>query len=70
MRETMSMKSNELMVVPPCGGVYELRAAICSHLKQFRNMNVRPEQVIVGAGTDYLYSLLVQLLGKNKNYAI
>ena len=36
----------------------ELREAICSHLKQFRGMMVRPEQIIVGAGTDYLYSML------------
>lgn len=70
MRETISAKSNELMNTPPCGGIPELRLAICSHLKQFRNMDVRPEQVIVGAGTDYLYSMLIQLFGRDKAYAI
>lgn len=70
LRETISQKSDELMTPPPCGGIYELRNAICSHLKQFRGMAITPEQVIIGAGTDYLYSLLILLLGREKIYAI
>lgn len=70
LRETVSLKSDELMTAPPCGGIFELREAICAHLKQFRNMSIRPEQVIIGAGTDYLYSLLILLLGRDKIYAI
>lgn len=70
LRETISLKCDELMTNPPCGGIFELREAICAHLKQFRNMNIRPEQVIIGAGTDYLYSLLILLLGREKIYAI
>lgn len=69
-RETISEKSDELMTTPPCGGITELRIAICEHLKAFRNMDVSPEQVIIGAGTEYLYGLLIQLLGFNKTYAI
>lgn len=69
-RETISDKSEELMTTPPCGGIMELREAICMHLKAFRNMDVAPSQVIIGAGTDYLYSLLIQLLGFDKTYAI
>jgi GntR family transcriptional regulator/MocR family aminotransferase len=70
MRETISEKNEELMTISPCGGIMELRTAICNHLKQFRNMSVSPEQVIVGAGTEYLYSLIIQLLGYDKIYAI
>ncbi len=70
LREIISQKSSELMMPPPCGGIYELRSAICSHLKQFRGMEITPEQVIVGAGTDYLYSLLILLLGRDKIYAV
>ena len=29
-----------------------------------------PSQIIVGAGTEYLYSLIIQLLGRDKLYAI
>lgn len=70
MRETMQERNNELMTKPPCGGIFELREAIASHLKQFRDMQVQPEQIFVGAGTEYLYGLLVQLLGFDKVYAI
>lgn len=70
MREVMSERKEELMMTAPCGGVMELRQAICKHMKQFRNMEVSPGQVIVGAGTEYLYGLLIQLLGREKIYAI
>lgn len=69
-RETISEKSEELMITPPCGGIMELRSAICRHLKAFRNMDVSPEQVIIGAGTEYLYGLLIKLFGFQKEYAI
>ena len=69
-RETIAKKREELMTTPPCGGIPELRTAICNHLKAFRNMEVSPEQVIIGAGTEYLYGLLIQLLGADKIYAI
>jgi len=69
-RETISEKRKELMTAPPCGGIMELRCAICRHLKAFRNMDIIPEQVIIGAGTEYLYGLLIQLLGFNKTYAV
>lgn len=70
MREVISEKSSELMKKSPWGGIMELRSAISLHLKQFRNMDVAPEQIITGAGTEYLYTLIVQLLGYNKVYAV
>ena len=47
-----------------------LRQAIATHLEQFRGMHVQPEQIFIGAGTEYLYGLLIQLLGFDKKYAI
>lgn len=69
-RKIMSKKSGELMEVSPACGVYELRAAIANHLKSFRGMLVDPNQIVIGAGTEYLYGLLVQLLGTDKEYCI
>ena len=70
MRETVSLREQELLSVSPCGGVRELREAIASHLSSFRGMNVDPDQIIVGAGTEYLYGLLVKLLGTDKVYCV
>ncbi len=70
MRETLSDHQEELMHASPSGGIMELRTAICEHLKAFRNMQIRPEQIIIGAGTEYLYGLIIQLLGRDKTYAV
>ena len=69
-RETLSGRCRELMEVSPANGIYELREAIAEHLKSFRGMLVDPNQIIVGAGTEYLYSLLIQLLGTDRSYCI
>ena len=70
MREIISEHSAELMLNAPCGGVPELRAAIAAHLRGFRGIQADPDQIIVGAGTEYLYGLLIQLLGFDKTYAL
>ncbi len=51
-------------------GLPELRQAIAAHLGQFRGMQVDPENILIGAGTDFLYNLLIQLLGRDKSYAV
>lgn len=70
LRETISVREQELMIHSPCNGVYELRLAIAKHLEAFRGMSVDPDQIVVGAGTEYLYSILTQLIGEDKIYAI
>lgn len=69
-RELLTHNQNDLLTNPPCGGILPLREAIAKHLKDFRNMTVVPEQIIIGAGTEYLYGLLIQLLGFDKHYAV
>ena len=60
----------QLMINPPCGGILELRQAIARYLKEFRAMQVEPEQIIIGAGTEYLHGLLIQLLGNHRIYGV
>ena len=70
MRKTMAEKQKQLLSPMATEVVYELRKAISHHLSSFRGMAVSPSQVLVGAGTEYLYSLIIQLLGRDKTYAI
>lgn len=70
MRETMAENREKVMVKSPSAGIYELRAAIADYLFQFRGMQVEPEQIVIGAGTEYLYGLIIQLLGHSKRYAV
>ncbi len=70
MRENISLKEKELLTVSPCEGIAELREAIADHLRSFRGMTIDPDQIIVGAGTEYLYGLLIKLLGEDKVYCV
>ena len=59
-----------LLTDTSAGGIRQLRQAISDHLYQFRGMTIDPEQIVVGAGTEYLYSVLIQLLGRQWGYAV
>lgn len=51
-------------------GAEELRCAISQHLMSFRGLSVSPEQIIIGAGAQDLYGVLVQLLGRDRIFAV
>ena len=70
MREELSGNQARLLKKPSFEGVYELRAAISHHLKQFRNITAAPEQIIIGAGSEYLYMLMNILFGNNYVFAV
>jgi len=61
-KEVMAENSKELLSRSPSNGVYALREAIAGYLYQFRGMDVEPERIIIGAGTEYLYGLIRQML--------
>ena len=60
----------QLLLPLPNQGIPELRRAIAHHLATFRGITVDPENILIGAGTDFLYNLLIQLLGRDKTYAV
>ena len=70
MRRTILEQGTGLLHPTPPQGAWALRRAIADHLRQFRGMAVGAEQIIVGAGTEVLYSLLVQLLGREPTYGV
>lgn len=70
LREVCGDRSRQLMTNSPASGVWELRQAIAGFLRQFRAMDIDPERIVVGAGTEYLYGLLIQLLGRDKVYGL
>ena len=69
-REVMLDYGEKLLLPLPHQGTAELRQAIAAHLSEFRGMSVDPRNILVGAGTDFLYNLLIQLLGRDKIYAV
>ena len=69
-REVMLDYGEKLLLPLPNRGLPELRQAIAQHLAAFRGMQVDPENILVGAGTDFLYNLLIQLLGRDQVFAL
>ena len=69
-RQVMLDMGEKLLLGLHNQGVWELRQAIARHLADFRGMRVSPENIIIGAGTDFLYNLLIQLLGRDMGYAV
>lgn len=70
MRRVILDCGEELLIKSPNKGCLELRAAVCAYLARSNGMTVSPEQVIIGAGAEYLYSLAAQLLGEERVYGL
>lgn len=51
-------------------GRAELRAALSEYIFRFRGMEVEASNIVVGAGAEYLYDIIVKLLGRDKLYAL
>ena len=70
MRRTLSEGNETLFETVPFNGLAELREAIARYLYEFKGIYATPDQIIVGAGTEYLYSRLLQLFGSRAVIAI
>lgn len=71
-RRTLSEASKGLLLrtAHDNRGSEELRTAIAEHLVHFRGLEASPEQIIIGAGAQDLYGVLVQLLGRERTFAV
>lgn len=70
MRATLSDEGERLLDRVPCDGAPALKSAIAAYLYRFRGYKVNPRYVVIGAGAEYLYGVVVQLLGRDKPYAV
>ena len=70
MRETLTDYDTTLLKTVPFNGVEELRVEIAEYLYRYRGMQVSPDHIIIGAGTEYLYNRLLQLFGEGAHYAV
>ena len=68
-RQVLSEDGAALLRPVPHQGLGALRRAIADDLRDYRGMSVSAEQIIVGAGAEYLYLLLAQLLGPGAVFA-
>lgn len=66
MRESLRDRTPSLLAPIHPQGNPELRREIARHLRQFRGMEISAEQVLLGAGTEFLLGLITELLPTGK----
>ena len=69
-RSVLSDCGEHLLERVPCDGDKELKTAIADYLYRSRGIDAPPEHVIIGAGAEHLYGVIVQLLGRDKLFAV
>ena len=70
MRKVLAEHGELLLEKSPNSGCMELREAIRRYLARNRDIRVKAEQIVIGSGSEYLYGLLIELLGRHRIYAI
>ena len=70
MRRVLCDRGDLLLEKSPNLGCTELREAIRRYLARNRGISVETDQIIIGSGSEYLYGLIVELLGQKKIYGI
>lgn len=69
-KNILSDGNSRLFLQGNAQGDYELRETIARYLHASRGVNCSPQQIIIGAGNDYLLMLLEKILGKEVSIAM
>ncbi|MDO4271069.1 MAG: PLP-dependent aminotransferase family protein [Eubacteriales bacterium] len=69
-RAVLSEYSDQLLRAAAPNGALELREQIARYLYDFRGINVPADNILIGAGSEYLIHLMIQLLGRGRVYAL
>lgn len=68
MRRVLTEYGEKLLEKPPKNGVPQLKSALKNYLLRSRALNVNENQIVIGAGAEYLYGVIAELLGTGKIY--
>lgn len=70
MRRVLTDYNDVILEKSPNVGCVELRTALKQYLARNRGITAEIEQIVIGSGAEYLYRLIVDLIGRDKIYAI
>ncbi len=70
MRSVLNIHGERLMEKSPNTGCAELREALAAYLAAHRGMRVSPSQIVIGSGAEYLYSMIVHIIGTERPYGL
>lgn len=69
-RRVLSDRQEALLEPVPFQGTGALRLAIARYLGEERGLSIDPENMVIGAGSEYLYGLLVRFFGPELRYGV
>lgn len=71
LRDTLSLEPrSDLISAQDCRGTKRLREAIAWHIRSVRGLETDPDCIVVGAGAQVLYNLIIQLLERPEAVAL
>ena len=70
MRSVLNGWGERIMEKSPNKGCPELREALAAYLTAQRGMPVSAPQIVIGSGAEYLYSIIVRMLGTDRIYGL
>ncbi len=70
MRGVLSDYGESILDRPDNAGCEELRQAVRRYLARSRGIQAGVDQIVIGSGSEYFYSLIVDLLGRDQVYGI
>ena len=70
MRRVISIYGEELTLKSPGFGTDHMRMTLAAYLRRSRRIDVDYNRIIIGSGAEYLYSMIVKVLGRNITYGI
>ena len=70
MRRVIADYGEAILNKSPNAGCVELRAALSRYLARNRGIQAGEEQIVIGSGSEYLYGLVVEMLGAERVFAI
>ena len=70
MRGVLADCGEHLLERVPCDGDGDLKKEIAAYLYRSRGIDADPQYIVIGAGAEYLYGVIVQLLGRDKLFAV
>lgn len=70
MRRVLAEQGGAILVKSPNQGLASFRLSLSRYLARSRGISALPEQIVIGAGAEYLYGLIVEMLGPGNSWAI
>lgn len=70
MRNVLAVHGEDILERAPGEGCLELREALVRYLARNRGISIATDQIVIGSGAEYLYGLIIQLLGRGMIYGI